>query len=101
VVLADRGIGGGPGRVEVPKGGVPEAVRAGVVPKDALEVEFRLAVRVDGPLRMVLGNRSLARLAVGGSGRREDAAVEEKTMRPTPAFRMADASRRLPITLLR
>jgi hypothetical protein len=72
VVLADAGVGGGPGGVEVPQGRVSQAVGPGVVPQGVLEVQLRLPVGVDGVGRMVLRNRGREGAAVGGGRGGED-----------------------------
>src|SRR5262249_47639209 len=64
----DGAVGGGAGGVEVAQGGVAPAVGAGVVGQGVLDRQLRIAVGVDGLLRLVLGDGHALGDPVGGAG---------------------------------
>jgi hypothetical protein len=76
VILAERAVRIGAGRVEVAQRDRPQAVGPLEVRQRPLDRELRLAVGVDRALRMRFGDRRLDRIAERGRGGREDEVLD-------------------------
>src|SRR5262249_25160750 len=67
VVLADGTVRAGAGGVEVAQGGVAQVVSRGEIVQRSLDGQLGAPIRVDRPLRLVLGDRYFLRQAVGSA----------------------------------
>src|SRR4051812_44514759 len=72
VVLADGGVGGAAGDVEVTWGGEGEALGLGDIAENVFNHELGVAVGIDRVLGHIFGHGHFVRDAIGGAGGGED-----------------------------